>query len=73
VIPVEWDGRRCQRVWPSKHGGVNLCTLRHGHDSTRCLDTVANVSHPTVDTDPSAWDRVVARLSHPSNGLTRLT
>jgi len=54
--------RMCHRTWPSKHGGVNLCLLRHGHGGTRCIDRVSNVSHPTADTSPSMWDRVQARL-----------
>jgi hypothetical protein len=61
VTAYDFDGRRCQRVWPSIHGGVNLCSLRLGHGGTRCLDQWANVSHPTADTDPSAWERAMTR------------
>jgi hypothetical protein len=54
-------GIRCQRVWPSIHGGVNLCALRKDHNSRYCIDTFSNASCLTVDTDPSAWDQAMAR------------
>jgi len=53
--------RWCNRVWTSRHGGFHLCWLTAGHGGTRCIDTYANVSHPTADTEPSAWERAMAR------------
>lgn len=53
--------RWCHKWWPLANGGAGVCTLRHGHGGTRCVDAVHNLSHPTADCNPSAWKRALAR------------
>jgi hypothetical protein len=52
--------RYCHRWWPVGEG-AGVCTLRHGHGGTYCVDAVHNRSHPTADTNMSAWERALAR------------
>lgn len=57
---------RCHRWWPryNRAGnplGVGLCLLRLGHGGTRCIDTRANVSAPTDQTNPSQRERIATQ------------